>query len=459
MYFIYNLVLMLGIWLLLPLWLPVAAVWPRMRAGLGARFGFMRRERREAFGDLPRPRIWFHAASVGELSAVAPIAAAFKERHPGAVILISTMTLNGLALAAKKIPSAAETFLMPLDLPGLVRRTLRLVEPDLFVIAETELWPNWVREAKNCGCQLALVNGRMSGRSFRRYRWVRGLLRDMLWRFDLLAVQTEQDGERFLALGANPQRLKITGNAKFDAVPAEGIHALAAELRLPPERPVWVAGSTRPGEEPVVLDAFARVRAEVPDAVLILAPRHPERLREVEQLLSERRLSFTRRSRVPEELLDFSVILLDTLGELAKIYGLGRVAFVGGSLVPLGGHNPLEPAVLGVPVVFGPHMEHFAKTAEILKRQGGARVASRAEELAEAVIPLLRNPEEARRCGEAARQAVSSNRGAAEQTAELLQKVMLIKRWKTEVKGWRAEAAANSRRATPKDSFLDDFQE
>jgi 3-deoxy-D-manno-octulosonic-acid transferase len=460
MYFWYNLVLRLGSVLLSPVWVPAALFARQVRTGLGTRLGFPPRVLREALGDLPRPRVWFHAASVGELSAIAPVAAAFQERMPNAVLMVSTMTLNGLALAAERVPSAARTFLVPLDLRGAVRRMLRWVEPDLLVIGETELWPNLVREAKRRGCQLALVNGRLSERSHDRYRRVRGLMRQVLGRFDLLAVQTERDAERFLSLGANPQRVKVTGNVKADQDgPGADLDALRAELRLTPELPVWVAGSTRPGEEALVLEAFAQVRTQVPEAVLILAPRHLERLREVERLLAEHKLAFSRRSRVPGELLAFPVILLDTLGELARIYGLGRVAFVGGSLVPQGGHNPLEPAVLGVPVLFGPHTEHFAQTAEVLQRKGGARTVADAGELARAVTALLQDPEEARRRGELARRAVSSQRGAAAATAELLQKLMLIKRWSSEVKGWRAEAAAGAQRSGGKDISLEDWPE
>lgn len=459
MYFWYNLVLRLGVLLLAPVWMTAAVLSKRMRTGLGTRLGFPPSALREGLGDLPRPRVWFHAASVGELSAIAPVAAAVQERMPNAVLVVSTMTVNGLALAAERIPVAALAFLVPLDLRGAVRRMLLRVEPDLLVIGETELWPNLVRETKRRGCQLALVNGRLSERSLRRYRHVRGLMRQVLDRFDLLAVQTEHDGERFVALGANPQRVKVTGNVKADQGRGATPASLRAELRLGPDQPVWVAGSTRPGEEAIVLEAFARVREQVPEAVLLLAPRHLERLREVERLLAEHRLSFSRRSRVPGELLSFPVILLDTLGELAGLYGLGQAAFVGGSLVPLGGHNPLEPAALGVPVLFGPHMEHFAQTAELLQRRGGARVVTHAEELAREVTALLLDPEEARRRGELARHAVSSQRGAAAVTAELLQKLMLIKSWRGEVKGWRAEAAAGAARSGGKDIQLDDWPE
>jgi 3-deoxy-D-manno-octulosonic-acid transferase len=439
MYFYYNLILKIlactaGPWVLLAL-----LFFPKGRQGFWARLGFYSREQREAFGELPRPRVWFHAASVGELSAIAPIAAALKERQPNMAIVVSTMTLNGYGLIEEKIPAVAQKILVPLDFPGAVRRALRCVEPDILVIAETEIWPNLLNQAKRFGCQLALVNGRMTEKSFSRYRRLGSWLREILDRFDLLAMQSQADAERYQRLGANAQRLKITGNAKFDASLIELPQALMQELRLSPEQPVWVAGSTRPGEEEIILDAFAQIKKQVPEAVLILAPRHLERLPEVEKMLLARRLEFMYRSRVASELFDFSIIVLDTMGELVKIYGLGRIAFVGGSLVPLGGHNPLEPAGAGVPVLFGPHTEHFVKGAEVLLERGGGQVVRNADELARAVLDCFQDPEAAKRRGESARQAVTAHRGAAGQTAALLQKLMLIKRWGSEMKNWRSE--------------------
>ncbi|NTV53177.1 MAG: 3-deoxy-D-manno-octulosonic acid transferase [Candidatus Firestonebacteria bacterium] len=461
MYWVYNLILRCGALLAAPWVIGVLPFLPKWRRGFWARLGFYSRDLRESLADLPRPRVWFHASSVGELSAVAPIAASLKERHPNLAVVVSTMTQNGYRLIEEKIPAMSQKMLAPLDFPGAVKRALRAVEPDILVIAETEIWPNLLRQAKRFGCQLALVNGRMSEKSFRGYARLGVWLRDVLDRFDVLAMQSEGDAERYLKLGANAQRVKITGNAKFDAVSADISRELSSELRLSRERPVWVAGSTRPGEEEIILDAFALVRAEVPDAVLILAPRHLERLGEVEKMLTARRLDFTTRSRVPTELLDFPIVLLDTLGELAKIYGLGRVAFVGGSLVPLGGHNPLEPAGLGVPVLFGPHTEHFTKAAEILLERGAAGVVHNTVDLAAAVVFFLRDPEASRRRGEAAQQAVASHRGAAGQTATLLQKLMLIKRWGSEVKNWRSEtlSGASSKPSGNPSGMLDDWPE
>jgi 3-deoxy-D-manno-octulosonic-acid transferase len=301
----------------------------------------------------------------------------------------------------------------------------------------------------------------MSESSFRRYRRIRGLIQPALQAFDLLALQSEKDAERFRALGSNAQRLKVTGNVKFDGAGGKDLEALRAELRLGADQPVWVAGSTRPGEEEIVLEAFTAVHAEYPEAVLVLAPRHLERLREVQKLLAARQWTFTRRSRIASELLNFPVILLDTMGELARVYALGRVAFVGGTLVPLGGHNPLEPAIQGVPVLMGPHYEHFAKVTDILKAGGGAQIVHSAQELANAVLGLLRDPDQARARGKRARQAVLDHQGAAAHTAELLQKLMLIRRWGSEVSNWRQETTASGATdmVVSKDTLLEDWPE
>ncbi len=459
MYFWYNLFLRAATLVVLPA-LPVLLGKKKIRQGLWARLGFLPRVQREAFGDLPRPRVWFHAASLGELTSLAPIVTGFKERYPSACPVVSTTTVSALRMVAQKVPEAALAFLLPLDFSGAVRRVLRWCEPDMLVITETELWPNLLRLVKKSGAQIALINGRLSERSFRRYRWIGRLVAKMLAAFDLVSVQSEKDAERFLALGANPQRVLVTGNAKVDTRQEYSPETLRQELRLRPEQPVWVAGSTRPGEEELILQAFARVRERIPETVLILAPRHLERLREVEKLLMQTQVPFTYRTRVSRELINFPVILLDTMGELAKIYGAGGVAFVGGSLVPLGGHNPLEPAAQGVPVVMGPHTEHFAKTVEALVKQGGAQIVSSADELAQAVAALLQNGEEARRRGALARQSVLASQGVAVRNAELLRKLMLIKSWGREVKGWRAETVAQAgARSTGPEHAPDDWPE
>lgn len=440
MYALYNFLLVLGTCLAFPAilaGLTFSRVW---RTRLKDRLGFPPKAVRENLQTLPHPRVWFHASSVGELSAVAPIVRALKARHPPTCVLVSTQTLTGLAQVREKIPESAQALLLPLDYRRATRRILRWVEPDLLVLTETELWPNLIREARIRRVPLALINGRISDKSFPRYWKIRRLLRRMLDAFDLIVAQSEKDGERLQALGANPQRMKILGNVKGDLEPRWETPALRTELRLPEERPVWVAGSSRPGEEEIILEAFARVRSRLPQAVLILAPRHLERLREVELLLQRRRLAYTRRSKVSQELIDFPIILLDTMGELARVYPLAQAALVGGSLLAFGGHNPLEPALAGVPVLMGPHTGNVATLLKALVEGGGAKVVNNAEELGQAVIKWLEQPALARRAGEAARRIAQAQRGSAGKTVDWLQKLLLIKNWAREVRNWRAES-------------------
>jgi 3-deoxy-D-manno-octulosonic-acid transferase len=459
MYFLYNTLLRLSTLLAFPFLLLALVFSSKVRKGFGARLGFHSRKVKEDFQEMARPRIWIHAASVGELSAIAPVARALKERNTDMSIVVSTMTVTGLEQARKKIPFASAIFLMPLDYSGIVKRMLDRIEPNLLVIAETELWPNLLRQTKRTGCQLALINGRISERSFRRYKWFRSIMQQMLERFDLIAVQSAQDFERFRQLGANPQRLKIIGNVKFDAETGHNTQKLREDMRLPADRPIMVAGSTRPGEEEIIIAAFQKIQVAVPNVVLILALRHLERLGDIERMLSQQRIAFTHRSRINKELLDFPVILLDTMGELADMYGLGQVAFVGGSLLPFGGHNPLEPASLGVPVILGPHTQHFAEVTELLLKHQGVLVVSNADEMAKEVTELLQKPERAIQQGQRAKQAVTACQGTAAQTVELLQKLMLIKRWAGEVRQWRKETLHTSAYNSQQETLPDDWPE
>ncbi|MEW6517495.1 MAG: 3-deoxy-D-manno-octulosonic acid transferase [candidate division FCPU426 bacterium] len=456
---LYNLVLPLIGLASLPVWLAAFAVRPKLAKGLGQRLGFLPKSLRETIQAAPRPRVWLHAASVGEIAAIAPVARQLHDRNPQWSLLVSTMTQSGQEQAKRQIPFAAATLLLPLDFYGAARRVLNVAEPQLVAIAETELWPNFARQVKRHGSQLALINGRMSERSFSRYRRLQPLIRRLLERFDLLAVQTEKDQERFQALGANPQRVKVIGNVKFDVPVETDLEPLRAELRLAPDRPVWVAGSTRPGEEAIVVEAFQQVLAAQPSALLILAVRHLERIKEIQRLLGERRLAYALRSRVAKELLDFPVILVDTMGELAKFYGLANVAFVGGSLMPFGGHNPLEPAAWGVPVLVGPHTEHFSQAVAALTAAGGAQVVTQASDLAQAVIRLLADSREAKRRGGKARDVVAASQGGAVETVEMLQKLMLIKQWAGEVRRWRQESLAQAPRPAAVEKLPEDWPE
>ncbi len=381
---------------------------------------------RERWGRLPdrvdpggRPSIWIHAVSVGEVQAARTLIPGLRDRYPGHRLWLSTTTRTGRAVAAG-IEAVDGLFYFPLDLPPAVDRVLDRVRPVLFVAVDTELWPNLLRRCARRGVRTMLVNGRISDRSYPRYRLVRRWFRRVLADVDRCCAQSDESARRLVDLGAPADRVVMTGNLKFDALPAPPPAPAARDDDLPrslglaPDRPVLMAASTHPGEEEPVLDAFRRLRSAVPDLVLLLAPRHPERGAEVAALAAARGLAAVRRSRLPEDGAGRAdVVVLDTVGELAALFPAATVVFVGGSLVPVGGHNVIEPAARGRPVVFGPHMENFAEIAELFLAHRAARRVSGAEELESVLAGLLADPRQRAELGTAARSLVEANRGAA----------------------------------------------
>jgi 3-deoxy-D-manno-octulosonic-acid transferase len=389
---------------------------------------------RERMGRLPvylnvdgDRSVWIHAVSVGEVLAARPLVPVLRERFPGHRIFLSTTTMTGNAVAKKSVRGVDGLFYAPLDFPHPVRRALEVLNPSLLVLVETELWPNLIHEARRRGTRVALVNGRISPRSFPRYERVRRLLSLLLCEIDLFLMQGEAHAERVRALGAPPERVRVTGNLKFDAVePGRLPERLARLLQGGADpRPLWVAGSTVGGEEELVLSAFHRVRESVPRARLLVAPRHPERFSLVPPLVEAAGFRCLRRSALdPAAWRDGEVLLLDSLGELAQVYALASVVFVGGSLVPSGGHNILEPAVAGKAVVVGPHMENFQEIAdEFRSKRAMVQVAS-SDELAREVSALLLDDERRRGLGERARDLVGRNRGAVSRTADALSSLL-----------------------------------
>ncbi len=378
---------------------------------------------RERWGHLPdgidaggRPSIWIHAVSVGEVQAARTLIPGLRARYPGHRLWLSTTTRTGRAVAAG-IEAVDGLFYFPLDLPPAVDRVLNRVQPVLFVAVDTELWPNLLRRCARHGVRTVLVNGRISDRSYPRYRLVRRWFRRVLADVDRCCAQSDESARRLVALGAPADRVVTTGNLKFDAPPPRprpGDHDLLRSLGLTPDRPVLMAASTHTGEEGPVLDAFRRLRSRVPDLVLVLAPRHPERGAEVAGLAADRGLAAVRRSRLPEGGAGRpGVVVLDTVGELAALFPAATVVFVGGSLAPVGGHNVIEPAAWGRPVVFGPHMENFAEIAELFIAHRAARRVSGAGALEPVLAELLADPRQCAALGTAARSLVEANRGAA----------------------------------------------
>ena len=406
-------------------YLPILA-FKRLRPdGYGRSLG----QRLGRFGEgLPRePRCWIHAVSVGEAATAVPLVEAITRRWPQLGIVMTTVTPTGARIVADRLAGRAVHRYFPIDLPGPVRRALDAVNPRFFLCMETELWPNLLRGLAARGVPSMIANGRISDRSFRRYRLVRFFTARMLAHVRVLAMQSEEDARRIIALGARPERVVVTGNIKNDLIPPEGGGEALWQrlLGLDDGEPVWVAGSTHRGEEAIVLDVYLRLRARVPTLALVLAPRHPERVAEVERLVRERGLQPVRRSELPKSQARGAVIIVDTVGELAQIYRVASVVFVGGSLAPTGGHNMLEPALLRKPVLFGPHTTNFRESAELLLEAGGALLVRDGAELDAHMGALLVDAERRRLMGEAAFKAVAGRRGAITHTLELVERYLM----------------------------------
>ena len=384
----------------------------------GERFGFGR--------PLTKSPIWVHAVSVGEVQAAAPLIVALRDRYPDTPILVTTFTPTGAARARASLREAAEVRFLPFDLPGSVRRFLERTRPQLAVIMETELWPNLYRQCRLRRVPLVIASARLSRRSIERYRRLGALFKETVAGGVVVAAQGEADAERFRALGAAAERTHVTGNLKFDLTLPPDIHERGTALReqYAPNRAVWVAGSTHGGvEEEAVLEAQRRVGALHPGTLLVLAPRHADRFGEVAAWLERQGVGFTRRSQPSAAYGPTggpSVLLLDTLGELLYFYAAADVAFVGGSLAPIGGHNLLEPAALGLPVLTGPNNANGEDVARLLLERGAAGIVRNGTELGSRVAGLLSDQALRQEIGARGRAAVELNRGALQKLMELI---------------------------------------
>ena len=395
-------------------------------AGRGLRAPAYWRRWPERFALWRRPpgpaTVWIHAVSVGETQAALPVINSLLERHPHATVLVTTTTPTGSARVRAALGDRVQHVYLPYDLPGAVGRFFDRVRPRIGIIMETELWPNLFRAARRRHVPLVVANARLSERSARGYRRVRTLTASVLEDVHLIAAQSEADARRFLDLGAAPDRVIVTGSVKFDMKISAQAREAGRAIReaVGNSRSVWVVGSTHEGEDEQILDAFRRVRERHPDCLLILVPRHPERFRRVGEQC--RRAGFRVASRsvdgVPDPLTE--IFLGDTIGELVAFYAAADVAFVGGSLVATGGHNPLEPAALGVPVIFGPHMFNFAEVSGLLLDAEAAWQVADAPTLAERVSALLADANLRTETGARAEAVVERNRGALRRMVEVV---------------------------------------
>ena len=403
-----------------PWWLARMATSGRYRAGLSGRLGVIPKGLSEAVAG--RKVVWLHAVSVGEVMAASELVRELRSRLPEWVIAISTTTETGQRLARERF-SGTPVFYMPLDFVLVVRRYLYTLHPNLVILMESELWPNLMNVCARQGIPVAVVNARVSDRSLPRYMRLRRLWRPLLEKVSLFLAQSDENARRLVRIGAPPDRVRVAGNLKYD-VKAAGESAMTKLLaeRLPSGAKVFVAGSTLEGEEKMLLEAWPRVLGAAPGAVMVLAPRRPERFAAVADLVANSGFGVVRASELRAGggvgvIARGSVVLLDTIGDLASVYSLGTAAFVGGSLVAGGGHNPLEPARFGVPVVMGESSENFREIVETMRDADGIRIV-REPNLAATLVGLLMKSDEAGEVGERGRGVFEAQAGATRRTAE-----------------------------------------
>lgn len=423
MYLTYSLLLAAAMLVALPYFVVVGLRHGKYWRNLPQRLGWLPHEMADRAQQSPGA-IWIHAVSVGEVAAAAPLARRLKDRFPGHRLVVSTATDTGQRMARERIGWANEFFYFPLDWPAPVRSFFRAVQPGIVVILEGEIWPNFLRIARENRVPVVFASARVSERSFRRYRWADGLIRRALGDASAFLAQTEEDARRLVALGAPADRVEVGGNLKFDVSPPGGSPLadwLAEEIRTKSRAPVLVAGSVTAGEEDPVLDAFARVLQRRPAALLLLAPRKPERFDAAADRVAARGWAMTRRSRLEAgRPLEGSlvVLLVDTIGELGALYRVADVVFIGGSLEPVGGHNILEPAAVGKAPVFGPYMHNFREIARQFLEANAARQVATAAALGDAWLELLADAGRLQEMGRAARELVERNRGATDRVLE-----------------------------------------
>lgn len=401
-----------------------AVIGKRFVKGLNERLGWVSMKDGET--PVGSPHIWIHAASLGEVRVAETIITELKGLLPGSTITLSTMTNHGKKLASEIFGTDIRIIFSPLDLIFFVRTALKRIRPDALVFLETEIWPAWISEAARMGIKIAIVNGRISSRSIKGYMRLRPLFRYVLSRIHVFSMISEKDKERIKAMGADPAKVVVNGNAKFDLLAELADPSIEKEIRgifsLKGEAPVFIAGSTRSGEEEIIIEAYRKIMKEYPETILFIAPRHIKRAKDIAALLERGGLEYQVRS-------DFKgvggkresqVVILDSFGELFRLYSAGTVIFCGGSLAPLGGQNPLEAAVWGRPVLYGPSMEHFLDARALLEENNAGIEVLTPEMLAEKVIMLLKDRTLLEGYGSRAREAVLKNRKAARMHAKVI---------------------------------------
>ncbi|HOO90492.1 MAG TPA: 3-deoxy-D-manno-octulosonic acid transferase, partial [Syntrophales bacterium] len=405
---LYNVLLFFAAFFLIPFFAVKIVLTGKYRESIGPKFGYIPRDVTATMKG--SPRIWMHAVSVGEVTAAAPIVSALRERYPKACIVLSTSTETGQRMARRLITDATAHIYYPLDIPMVIRTVIDRVNPDIFVPVETEIWPNFIRICRKRGIKIVMVNGRISPRSFKRYRKTRFFWKRIMHMIDAIGAISTVDASRLETLGVDPSKILILGNAKYDGLAAGADDTLRdimeERLSIPHGTKVFVAGSTHEGEEEIILKVYRRLLEQHPDMVLIIVPRHPERGSAVRTYANDEGfddcITMTEING-GEKRAGHRIIIVDVIGELFRIYSLATIVFCGGSLVPRGGQNILEPAAWGTVVLHGPFMDDFTDESEKLERAGGGITVSNNGELLDKALKLMEDMENRRRRGEAGR--------------------------------------------------------
>ena len=428
MYFFYNLSIVFLTILISPLLLFKVVTKKKYRMGLKQRLGLLPAGVKELQGKRP---IWLHAVSVGEVNASLPLIKGIKERYPDIDMIVSTITATGNMTARDKVKETDHIIFFPFDYPWIVKRVVEDINPRLFITMETEIWPNFLKTLRSREIPSLILNGRISNRSFGRYRAARFFMKQVLSCLSFIGMQTERDAERITAIGAEAEKVQVMGNIKFDAsipISERDGNRLKNSLGLLDHEEIMIAGSTHAGEEEKVLEMYRRIKKEHPSFILIIAPRHLERVREIEELVQKSGFLPVRKTSLEKGLENSfrennSVLILDTLGELSGLYRISSLIFVGGSLMPdIGGHNILEPAVCKKPVFFGPYMDNFTEVALTMKREGGGIQIKNESEFFKKADELLRDKKKYAELGIKAYQAIQKNQGALLKSLEAVKK-------------------------------------
>jgi 3-deoxy-D-manno-octulosonic-acid transferase len=424
MYLLYNLILILASIFALPFYSFKMITAGKYRRSVLQKLGFLPKNLTECLAG--KSPIWLHAVSVGEVLSSISIIRMIRDRYPNHKIILSTVTETGNYTANSRIREVESIIYFPLDYPWVVKRVIDAVNPRLFVIVDTDIWPNFLRELRKRQVPSIIINGRVSPRSYRGYRWFKWFFKTVLECLSIFSMQSKVDSDRIISSGADATKVVTTGNLKFDQTVPDLTEAekqrLLDSTGLKPGQRVFIAGSTHKGEEEIVLDVFESLKGEYPDLVLILAPRNPERFTEVENLVSQRSLNCARKTRVKSssDSADTEVIILDTIGELCKMYSIGLLVFVGGSFVKIGGHNLLEPAAYKKAVMFGPYMHNFLEISRVLKDSGGGVQVRNKDEFLFQARRLLGDLSLLRHLGEAAYSVIEKNQGATLRNMEII---------------------------------------